>query len=117
MDKQTNLEFNEEPYNEPLFEEEISTEDEILYENEDLVVAKKLNNSNIIKNFSYDQTEILHNIGILYNNGSDQFDADMTASSLGFYNKGRGYAYSIPLLSQAFPDEVQQCSSRLLRCL
>jgi hypothetical protein len=50
---------------------------------------KKLNNSNIIKSISYDQTEILHNIGLLYNNGSDQFDADMTASSLGFYNGGK----------------------------
>ena len=50
-----------------------------------------LNNSNIIKNISYDQTEILHNIGLLYNGGSDQFDADMTASTLGFYGKGRRF--------------------------
>lgn len=56
----------------------------------------KLNNSNIIKNISYDQTEILHNIGKIYNNGSDQFDADMTASSLGFYNGTRGCKYNIP---------------------
>ena len=56
----------------------------------------KLNNRNIIRNYSYDQTEILHNIGILYNNGSDQFDADMTASSLGFYGKGKGM-YEIPV--------------------
>lgn len=55
-----------------------------------------LNNTNIIKNVSYDQTEILHNIGVLYNNGSDQFDADMTASSLGFYGKSKGYDYCIP---------------------
>ena len=55
-----------------------------------------LNNSNIIRNYSYDQTEILHNIGVLYNNGSDQFDADMTASSLGFYGKGKGM-YEIPV--------------------
>ena len=95
MDKQINLEFNSELYDEPLFEEKSSTEDNINVENEENY-EKKLNNSNIIKNFSYDQTEILHNIGMLYNNGSDQFDADMTASSLGFYNKGRGYAYSIP---------------------
>lgn len=59
-------------------------------------VEKRLSNSNIIKNVSYDQTEILHNIGVLYNNGSDQFDCDMTASSLGFYGKGRGYSYCIP---------------------
>ena len=57
--------------------------------------AEKLSNANIIKNVSYDQTEILHNIGIIYNNGSDQFDADMTASTLGFYGKGRG-KYEIP---------------------
>lgn len=57
--------------------------------------TKKLSNANIIKNVSYDQTEILHNIGIIYNNGSDQFDADMTASTLGFYGKGRG-KYEIP---------------------
>lgn len=66
----------------------------------------KLNNSNIIKNISYDQTEILHNIGLLYNNGSDQFDADMTASSLCFYGKGRG-KYNIPepkILMDVFPQ-------------
>lgn len=57
---------------------------------------KKLNNTNIIKNISYDQTEILHNIGVLYNNGSDQFDCDITASSLGFYNGGKNYEYNIP---------------------
>ena len=57
--------------------------------------TEKLNNTNIIKNVSYDQTEILHNIGVIYNNGSDQFDADMTASTLGFYGKGRG-KYEIP---------------------
>lgn len=95
MNEQIKLEFSEELYDEPLFEEEISMDDNINVKNEENY-EKKLNNSNIIKNFSYDQTEILHNIGVLYNNGSDQFDADMTASSLGFYNKGRGYAYSIP---------------------
>lgn len=54
-----------------------------------------LNNSNIIKNISFDNTEILHNIGILYNNGSDLFDCDITASCLGFYGKGKG-KYNIP---------------------
>ena len=53
-----------------------------------------LNNENIIKNISYDQSEILHNIGILYNGGSDIFDCDITASKLGFYN-GKG-KYKIP---------------------
>lgn len=71
-----------------------------------------LNNSNIIKNISYDQTEILHNIGLLYNGGSDQYDADMTASSLGFYGKGRG-AYEIPepkILMDVCPtrDDIKQ---------
>ena len=71
-------------------------------ENEDTFV---LNNSTIIRNISYDQTEILHNIGTIYNGGSDQFDADMTASTLGFYGKGRG-KYEIPepkILMDVFP--------------
>ena len=55
-----------------------------------------LNNKTIIKNISIDQSEILHNIGILYNNGSDQFDADMTASTLGFYGDKKKYKYTIP---------------------
>lgn len=55
----------------------------------------KLSNANIIKNISFDQTEILHNIGKIYNNGSDQFDCDMTASSLCFYGESRG-KYNIP---------------------
>lgn len=74
-------------------DEDIFTEEIVNEENEE---NGDLNNSNIIKNFSYDQTEILHNIGVLYNNGSDQFDCDMTASSLGFYKKGKGCAYTIP---------------------
>ena len=68
--------------------------------------TKGLNNSNIIKNISTDQTEILHNIGVLYNNGSDQFDLDITASTLGFYNGGKKCAYNIPepkLLMDVFP--------------
>lgn len=75
------------------FIEQSPTEDINTEENTD---NGKLNNSNIIKNISYDQTEILHNIGKIYNNGSDQFDADMTASSLGFYNGTRGCKYNIP---------------------
>lgn len=58
--------------------------------------VEELNNSNIIKNISTDQTEILHNIGLLYNNGSDQFDLDITSSTLGFYNGGKKDAYNIP---------------------
>lgn len=75
---------------------DIENDTETFKKEEKLIAEKRLNNSNIIKNVSYDQTEILHNIGVLYNNGSDQFDADMTASSLGFYGKGRGYSYCIP---------------------
>jgi hypothetical protein len=60
-------------------------------------MKKELNNQTIIKNISTDQSEILHNIGILYNNGSDQFDADMTASTLGFYGDKKKYRYNIPV--------------------
>lgn len=74
----------------------IENDTETFQKEEKLIAEKRLNNSNIIKNVSHDQTEILHNIGVLYNNGSDQFDADMTASSLGFYGKGKGYDYCIP---------------------
>lgn len=74
--------------------------------NDDIKIEDgKLSNSNIIKNISTDQTEILHNIGVLYNNGSDQFDADMTASSLGFYGESKG-KYVIPepkILMDVFP--------------
>ena len=83
-------------------EEELPESVECAIEND----AVELNNSNIIKNYSFDQTEILHNIGMLYNNGSDQFDADMTASTLGFYGKSKKYAYNIPepkILMDVFP--------------
>lgn len=56
----------------------------------------KLSNATIIRNISYDQTEILHNIARIYNNGCVQFDCDMTASSLGFYNGCHGGKYNIP---------------------
>lgn len=90
------------------FEDEIDVvQNEGLVESEDETIENnKLNNDNIMKNISSDQTEILHNIGMLYNNGSDQFDADMTASSLGFYNGGRNYMYNIPepkILMDVFP--------------
>lgn len=59
-------------------------------------VEKKLNNDNIIKNISFDQSEILWNIMQLYNNG-EPFECDMTASELKFYGKRRGYEYDIPI--------------------
>ena len=73
----------------------------------------KLSNATIIRNISYDQTEILHNIGQLYNGGSDQFDCDMTASSLGFYGNVHGGKYNIPepqILMDVFPqrDDIIQ---------
>lgn len=56
---------------------------------------EKLNNSNVIKNISFDQSEILWNIMQLYNDGNP-FDCDMTASELKFYNGGKGQKYVIP---------------------
>jgi hypothetical protein len=67
----------------------------------------KLSNATIIRNISYDQTEILHNIARLYNDGNDQFDCDMTASSLGFYGDVHGGKYNIPepkILMDVFPQ-------------
>lgn len=58
-------------------------------------VKKLITNNNIIKNISFDQSEILWNIMKLYNNG-EPFECDMTASELKFYGKGRG-AYEIPV--------------------
>lgn len=75
-------------------------------ETEDVVeIEKKYTNDNIIKNISFDQSEILHNIMELYNNG-EGFDCDMTASELKFYQKGKGYKYLIPepkILFDVFP--------------
>lgn len=71
------------------------------------VDESKLSNATIIRNTSYDQTEILHNIGTIYNGGSDQFDADMTASSLGFYGGCHGGKYNIPepkILMDVYPQ-------------
>ena len=65
-----------------------------------------INPKEIIKNISFDQSEILHNIGVIYNNGSDQFDCDITASKLGFYNGGMKMKYNIPepkILMDVFP--------------
>ena len=57
---------------------------------------ENLNNKTIIKNISTDQSEILHNIGTLYNDGSDHFDCDITASSLGFYGSKKRDKFVIP---------------------
>lgn len=57
--------------------------------------SKPITNDNIIKNISFDQSEILYNIMKLYN-GGQPFECDMTASELKFYGKGRG-KYEIPV--------------------
>lgn len=66
----------------------------------------KITNDNIIKNISFDQTEILWNIMQLYNGGKP-FECDMTASELKFYGGGRG-KYEIPtpkILFDVFPQD------------
>lgn len=65
------------------------------------------NNSNIIRNISFDQKEILWNIMKLYNDGKP-FDCDMTASELKFYKQGKNDKYVIPepkILFDVFPKE------------
>ena len=57
---------------------------------------KRLTNANIIKNISFDQSEILWNIMQLYNDGKP-YECDMTASELKFYGEGRG-KYNIPVI-------------------
>ena len=67
---------------------------------------ENLNNKTIIKNISTDQSEILHNIGTLYNDGSDRFDCDITASSLGFYGGKKRDKFVIPepkILMDVYP--------------
>lgn len=66
----------------------------------------RITNSNIIKNISFDQSEILWNIMHLYNNDMP-YDCDMTASELKFYGD-RGGKYNIPLpkiLFDVFPQD------------
>jgi hypothetical protein len=75
-------------------------------EEEDKIVDNTLNNSNVIKNISYDQSEILWNIMKLYNNG-EPFECDITASELKFYGKRPGSKYEIPepkLLFDVYPQ-------------
>lgn len=58
-------------------------------------MCEQLNNSNVIKNISFDQGEILWNIMQLYNNGNP-FDCDMTASQLKFYGNRKNSSFIIP---------------------
>ena len=65
-----------------------------------------MNNSNVIRNISTDQSEILHNIMKLHNNGN-AFECDITSSKLNFYGKNKGAKYSIPtpkLLFDVYPE-------------
>lgn len=68
----------------------------------------ELNNDNIIRNISFDESEILFNIMKLHNNG-EPFECDMTASELKFYNgRKKGSKYSIPepsILFDVMPKE------------
>ena len=69
-------------------------------------MSEKLNNSTVIKNISYDQKEILYNIMQLHNEGKP-FEADMTASTLGFYKTKKSDKYVIPepkILLDVFPQ-------------
>lgn len=69
-------------------------------------MSEKLNNNTVIKNISYDQKEILYNIMTLHNEGKP-FEADMTASSLGFYKQKKSDKYVIPepkILLDVFPQ-------------
>lgn len=66
----------------------------------------ELNNNTIIKNVSTDQSQILHNIMELYNDGKP-FDCDMTASSLAFYRNSKNNKYNIPcpkILFDVYPQ-------------
>lgn len=69
-------------------------------------MSEKLNNNTVIKNISYDQKEILYNIMMLHNEGKP-FEADMTASTLGFYKTKKSDKYVIPepkILLDVFPQ-------------
>ena len=78
----------------------------------DMTKEEKINNSNVIKNISYDQKEILFNVMKLYNNG-EPFDCDITASSLKFYEQKKNDKYFIPepkYLFDVYPqlDKIQK---------
>lgn len=60
-----------------------------------LNAMENLDNKNIIRNISTDQSEILLNIMNLYNKGN-AFDCDITASELKFYKKNKKTKFEIP---------------------
>lgn len=57
---------------------------------------QNFNNDTVIRNISFDQSEILHNIMNLYNDGKP-FECDITASELKFYQKSKQNKYDIPI--------------------
>ena len=66
---------------------------------------EELNNSNVIKNISTDQSEILQWIMDLHNDGKP-FQCDITASELKFYGQRQGCKYAIPtpeILMDVYP--------------
>lgn len=67
---------------------------------------ENLDNTNIIRNISFDQSEILYNIMQLYNNGQP-FECDITASELKFYKRTKGDNYDVPepkILMDVYPQ-------------
>lgn len=89
-----------------------TTDDDMIENNEDInnneeISDDKLDNSNVIRNISFDQKEILYNIMQLYNNG-EPYDCDMTASQLKFYTQGKNDKYIIPEPKYLFDVYPQQ---------
>lgn len=71
---------------------------------------EELNNSNVVRNISTDQSEILKWIIDIHNDGQP-FECDITASKLKFYGDRRGCKYSIPvpkILMDVYP-QVEGC--------
>ena len=76
-------------------------------QNNEFEQRENLNNTNVIKNISYDQKEILWNIMKLYNSGN-AFECDITASKLGFYKQSKKAKFNIPepkYLFDVFPQQ------------
>lgn len=75
-------------------------------EEKKVLTKEELNNSTIIKNFSYNQKEILYNIMQLHNNG-EPYDCDITASTLKFYNGNKSDEFYIPEPKYLFDVQPQ----------
>ena len=90
--KQSEIDFETMGVIWPEDEVEVLTEEEGF--EDDGTLKGKLDNSNIIRNISFDQKEIMYNIQELYNDGNP-FDCDLTASSLKFYEPKKSDRYAI----------------------